>query len=1131
MEQPETAIPNAPVDNAIYLSARLPLERTFAARPTLADTARAFLQQQLAEDFPELNIDVAKAQLLLPQWGQEQGRAVFLGYTTLTLVEVLIQQFLQVAPATWPPDSLLSLTPMLEAPVGVAVDLADLKACLQEWAPLLLEHYQQRLVDYWGEPMDDGFSPWLWMSNLFKSDVQQAAGLLDPLGQETVQAVLDFPLASVRQQQPGLETSQAYICLVDNADRGPVGTVMGLVLTRTFGEHERVLLYTPVAGLEVFGSLEALEDTWLGQPSDADLRLHNYETPNDIFDTLALQLLERQLRLIEAIEPSHYADSAALGQVLAEIGSVVSLLGGFGVGHQPAGGSIPPWLRQAEPGERQAVSRQLTALAQIAEHSGGQSYLRGIPSIGDYGANALKTELLKRYPGQVDLRIDDIEITLYHVVNTPFEAMDPPFPPVRYEPRTSGLVELALHSASGFPQVRASVRYGGGEAPPWLTYDFLREWAVAADIGAHYPALLQQRLLDDPAERTWRQQVFCDHMQVLLPLQALELKAKGQLTPAQYEAVVAVVRPDAAQRRVGGVEQVVRPLAFGLSGLSRRDEVRATFLVGPRDVRQGPWVLYQAGHGGAMRGFAALGQVLDALREEPMLAASVLAAMTPEGRVVYGNDGFRQPHLARLLESDWEVSIQAPQVELDTTPLAQDFCTSLYRDVAVKLVEQARQSALSSADDRWQRYENLAWTLFDLFLPLATGTPARLGLLTQLAASLKASTDPQIEQAQGIGMTVGVLLNLALLLSHEHPGGVLAEEVPAMPPRLSAAQLREGLPAVLARHPGGQGRLLYEYTQDQGVASPRQLLSLNTFRAPVGPRTGTRLEEDGLKGLYREGTQLFAQVDGYWFYVVSTPNGVVMADALNGHRRGPYLQADTAGRWTLASVPRLLGGVSQRQRLVKRLDSLELEGRKLLASVNGEMDEAQRLADAGHLSADVQDILTSKVTTLRSKATDLESLVPRLGDKVPVALIDGLRKGAARLETLAQDLVVSMALSRPPSIAALLRLGELHQIRSVRKKGERVDLSQGSVGDFLQEYEIRLPQGVCWYAHFHYRQRDANVQDYFAGHLKTAAQRGQGVEYQRAQQAQGRVVEPILRVPISNDVAQRLIFNPASEPR
>jgi len=120
-----------------------------------------------------------------------------------------------------------------------------------------------------------------------------------------------------------------------------------------------------------------------------------------------------------------------------------------------------------------------------------------------------------------------------------------------------------------------------------------------------------------------------------------------------------------------------------------------------------------------------------------------------------------------------------------------------------------------------------------------------------------------------------------------------------------------------------------------------------------------------------------------------------------------------------------------------------------------------------------------------------------------------LREKAAQITEEGRLIRIDMIKRQPPTA---LRVDYLLRQEAVRiaKVGERKVLRKGR--DFMQEYVVNDLEGkALWYAHFHYDQLRGPALAYTRAHLKTVAQRFDGVQTQRAQEMSGEEVIGILR--------------------
>lgn len=85
-------------------------------------------------------------------------------------------------------------------------------------------------------------------------------------------------------------------------------------------------------------------------------------------------------------------------------------------------------------------------------------------------------------------------------------------------------------------------------------------------------------------------------------------------------------------------------------------------------------------------------------------------------------------------------------------------------------------------------------------------------------------------------------------------------------------------------------------------------------------------------------------------------------------------------------------------------------------------------------------------------------------------------------------------------------LKEREEIDSVDEHGKsrRDPRTTALIKDFIDEYEIHLHGGKKFVAHFHYKNRDADVKDFTACHFKTWEQRHRGKQYEIREEKEGR---------------------------
>lgn len=98
----------------------------------------------------------------------------------------------------------------------------------------------------------------------------------------------------------------------------------------------------------------------------------------------------------------------------------------------------------------------------------------------------------------------------------------------------------------------------------------------------------------------------------------------------------------------------VRPLGFYAYEGAVPNYVANMFVLGPRDIRTGPFVLYRPFAGDALLEFATWQALLAAINQAGELQETVLAWLDDDARGLYADGGFERPHLEGvLLEGFW----------------------------------------------------------------------------------------------------------------------------------------------------------------------------------------------------------------------------------------------------------------------------------------------------------------------------------------------------------------------------------------------------------------------------------------------------------------------------------------------
>lgn len=197
---------------------------------------------------------------------------------------------------------------------------------------------------------------------------------------------------------------------------------------------------------------------------------------------------------------------------------------------------------------------------------------------------------------------------------------------------------------------------------------------------------------------------------------------------------------------------------------------------------------------------------------------------------------------------------------------------------------------------------------------------------------------------------------------------------------------------------------------------------------------------------------------------------------------------------------------------------LAAEAEARLDSVAAYSEKVQGYARQNMLPVDLEHLMLSEASELRIRADRIAEGQPQS------SLVTRLREKAAMLVESGRQLRIRQTLaSDTPSEAMLDYLLQVEAVEVIRL-GRPVELPKRPDGrsDFLQEYEIRdLTQGIArplWYAHFHYGNAQPVFDNFVKAHLKTAAQRRLGLQWQ---QTQGDNAERIWRGDIGKPLVRK----------
>lgn len=257
---------------------------------------------------------------------------------------------------------------------------------------------------------------------------------------------------------------------------------------------------------------------------------------------------------------------------------------------------------------------------------------------------------------------------------------------------------------------------------------------------------------------------------------------------------------------------------------------------------------------------------------------------------------------------------------------------------------------------------------------------------------------------------------------------------------------------------------------------------------------------------------------------------VVVIDPVEQRELARYEETAEAGIWQPVERPRPAPARATQAQLPRLLE----RSTRLLNDSAQQLRRAVAQARTAMLPVEMEEILTHQARPLDELARQIEQALTAGNDTDRSAAgqdaalqAKALLEQAKHLRDEGRRLRVQMTLAQLPTVSRVAYLkaqGEvsLHRLQPRKPTRKR----KGHAQDFLQEYEIHDKAGqLLWVAHFHYATLDAEPGLYTAAHLKTAAQRFEGGQYQLPADADNERVIQIYRSQIDSRSARALFLD------
>ncbi|RON51060.1 dermonecrotic toxin domain-containing protein [Pseudomonas frederiksbergensis] len=983
--------------------------------PGLKEVGAKLLRDALSQQYPELAIDPDRTLIVTPQWQASGDSLISLEPLAETLTVALIRQSKSSTVANFiEGEHFLTLTPLSQSPVQLAVSIEDIANLLNTFAPVLYIEFQQQQLDYWNEPVNQK-PRWHELSDTLRKalNLQQVKGWTADQC-EVARAVSAHPDKAERAQAnttiPGIQA-----CLIDidyNAPDNSRHLLLGgaIVLKATHTSRDMLLLYTIEGGYEAFESMQTLSDSLparIGMDNTGQsLQWRLFEPDGSIFDYMAWALIAGQVEAIAALKSAPDSPYVLLAP------------GTRGVGHfsdeekrhlDQLQAAIPDWLANASAADLQAYGHYLSNQGRLRNVSG----LNDIKLIADYAQeqmrNAIVTDRLALHGNDAaDLPLDELQITITNSFTVGAFTLPNPL-----DVQVETLGEFALQNTAPY---QAELTFKDNQpCPDWLTVAYLVDMAQQVNVGKRYPAMLKTRLIDDPGEAARQQQHYVNLLPDLLRLKALECKLQNEcgVDETGYRYVCELIETAQGRPPKDLLDVVVRPLSFVPRHrlLSTGDTVANMFIIGPRRPHSGPSLLYRPALEQPLLQFTSLQNMIYALHQPGELRDSVLAWLpTPTLGFEYSQYvfpvGLPSPWLATEtgIEQLLNLDLSGP-ISLGTEEITGDLLPTLFASNANTLVEQADRLSLSNGERRWALLRDSGWAIFNVASTFLTGPVGTAAWVWQSIGQLQQGLEARERGDSLVEWTSlgDVLMTLGMLLIHRASLRRTTEGIgysrnkrknaPAQPPAsrplpaptvitLDATVLSGELPA------GHDSEL------EAGASIPRRTPSalgvyLNTLkvRAPDMSDVDLVILNVTPPHLYQLQGKQYARAGQRWFQVrVNDDEQVVIFNSKAPARGGPLLTHDRQGNWYVDTRLRLRGGG-----LKSRLKSIQLEKGQRRDAL-----QAKLQAFKSREGAILAEIRTLQEKLMRASGDQFDSEAKALGDRLEV-LIDNHREALEQL--------------------------------------------------------------------------------------------------------------------------------------
>lgn len=993
-------------------SPRLPcaVARKFLHRPALFDVAN----QLLLELWPAYQLGNAQdpASLQLASFGPVPGVAY-----VRPLYEVLVERFCMRATLNLTPgEDVVCKAQTIDPDLPVPIDLPQLEALLNDSGPLLLDKYCEAIVDYWGQADSSGETPWLWFAHylqgLLRSATDQVialdrvpaahatllalskgpAELEDLLDLSAAQGITLQTLASNFSADWQLDPSLASALLIERAEAP--------------GRPPFTLLFTPAGRLLSYPSrerlLEAIREYWPAILASAPPQVKINTPDRQLFQALALNLLQELLESIEVAATAFHDQNSAerLADALDRLTSLTQLCSvNDQAAHAALFDQLPGWVRQGDPRSLIVYSTMLTDVARSSAEAEGKSWLDGVPSAQAFACERLASLIRRDHP---DTPLDPatVQVINHQTTATAIPVGGQIISDGASVAVTFSLAQLAIANLGLLKPGRVTLETTDGQAiPAWLDTAALQRLITEADIGANYPKRLQALLLDNPQQRSAREQRLAAQLRTQLPAQVMTHHLQhGKPTLQALTAVQHVFSPMVDDQS----HWVLRPLGLLRSLDAQPDHPHNAWLIENDNSATACCLLYRPLHREPLVEFSDRLALLVAISEPGDLQDDILHRLPEEDRRIYAHGGFLEPHLFHPLDDDWAVPLFTPApVTLAREAPVAEAAPAIYQACVEETLRNFKAQSASSDETRWQRWETLGWLLLNSVLPFVEGPIAEAAWLVQMETALAQLVDDSDPPGDRSAAWIELLVNVALLI-FSHAMARLDEQNP-LDIALAHTPTAPALPAPVVVTGMNEAQVEFAWTHPTLKLDSHQAKALANMQVAISPTLlGTPIPSGPMRGLYLHQDQLWVRLQDQTFKVKLDPQSERLRIVGDDQALGPWLRRDEVNRWQLDLRLRLRGGMPLSKRVAKLQEQRRKTSEQLLKrvaddskSITEQLPTVRKVHALGQRSDDAR-VLRSCLDKLRTFETFVAEHIERLHEanaQAPLPDYKNLRAG------------------------------------------------------------------------------------------------------------------------------------------